>query len=142
MDKTWIAIGTSLGILLATVTIVMIIYFWKIRNRKGISNIFLTFCVLTKFPKVISSKYNTNHVLKCVSKKSVELYLCFTESVATSLKISICEMYMFRDFCWTLIRILVHIVKLFQPHANSPSDRREKIAPLPHITTTWKCRWQ
>ena len=98
MDKTWIAIGTSLGILLASVTIVMIIYFWKIRNRKGISNIFLKFCVLTKFPKVISFKYSTNHVLKCVSKKSIELHLCFTESVATSLKISICEMYMFRDF--------------------------------------------
>ena len=81
MDKIWIAIGTSLGILLGTVTIVMIIYFWKFRNQKGISNIFLKLCVLISCP----SKCNTSHVLKCINKKSVELYLCFTESVATSL---------------------------------------------------------
>ena len=36
MNKTWIAIGTSLGFLLITVVVVMITYYWKYGNERGI----------------------------------------------------------------------------------------------------------
>lgn len=36
MNKTWIAIGTSLGFLLITVVVAMITYYWKYGNQRGI----------------------------------------------------------------------------------------------------------
>lgn len=70
VDKTWIAVGSSLGISLATVTIIMIIYFWKFRNQKGISKIFLELFVLRQWPNLTCSKYSSSHIFKYIKIKN------------------------------------------------------------------------